>query len=226
MPAESAFRDGPRASYELIETMRFEDGVFVRLDRHMERMCKSAETLGFRFESEAIHSALDGVREGAAIQRVRLTLTRDGAVYVTTAPFIPLPPDAVWRLAIAQTRLDSGNPLLRHKTTLRAAYDAARGEFLPDAVDEVLLLNERDEICEGTITSIFVNFDDEFLATPPLSCGLLGGVMRAELLEAGQAHVSVLTASMIARARAIFVGNSLRGLIPAMMVGFNNQAAP
>src|SRR5690606_17913308 len=73
--------------------------------------------------------------------RVRLELFPDGRIAVQTAPFAPLPADTVWRLKIAATRLASTDPLLRHKTSRRAAYAAARAEFTADIADEVLLLN-------------------------------------------------------------------------------------
>ena len=54
---------------------------------------------------------------------------------------------------------------------------------MPEGLDELLFLNERGEVCDGTITTLF--FDrGEGLRTPPLSCGLLAGVLRAELASA------------------------------------------
>ena len=51
----------------------------------------------------------------------------------------------------------------------------------------MLLANERGELCEGTITNVFADFGDGVLATPRLDCGLLPGVLRAELLDEGRA---------------------------------------
>ena len=51
----------------------------------------------------------------------------------------------------------------------------------------MLLLNERDEVCEGTITTVFLDDGSGVLKTPPLACGLLAGVLREELLETGRA---------------------------------------
>ncbi len=83
-------------------------------------------------------------------------------------------PKNPWRLAIATTRLNSGEPLLRHKMTLRDHYVQARREFPATEIDEVLLLNENGAVCEGTITSVFVQAaSDEPLRTPALECGLL-----------------------------------------------------
>jgi 4-amino-4-deoxychorismate lyase len=85
--------------------------------------------------------------------------------------------------------------------------------------DEVILLNERGEVCEGTITNIFLDTGDDGLVTAALISGLLPGVLRGELLDTGRAREAVLGPADLADAKALFVGNSLRGLIPARLVG-------
>lgn len=216
MPAERPIRDGDGAGFGLIETLRFEDGVFVRLHRHLDRLASSAKELGFHHDRDRVRVALRQV-DGPSPQRVRLVLTREGLVDVTTAPFMRLSRDTVWRLAVANTRLDSADLLLRHKTTRRALYERARAEFPSDAIDEVLLLNERGEICEGAITTLFADMGDGTLLTPPLSSGLLAGVLRAELLEEGRAQEGLLTPALLSDAKALYVGNSLRGMIRARL---------
>lgn len=218
MPAERPLRNRRGASFELIETLRFEHGAFVRLDRHLARLEGTARAFGFDYRREAVLSALDAIRGGPSLQRVRLTLATDGEATVAGAAFTALPKDAVWRLAVAETRLDSADPLLRHKTTRRERYETARAEFASDVADEVILLNERGEVCEGTITNVFVDIGDGVLMTPPLSCGLLAGVLRAEMLDDGQAREAILTPDILADAHAICMGNSLRGLIPARLL--------
>src|SRR5690606_32752889 len=121
-----------------------------------------------------------------------------------------------WRLGIGSVRLESGDTLLRHKTSLRSRYDQARAEFVTSEVDEVLLLNEHGQLCEGTITNLFVKADDGTLVTPPLSSGLLAGVLRAELLAQGKAIERVVRPEDLTDG-AVFVGNSLRGLIPGRL---------
>lgn len=130
--------------FSLIETLRYEpDTGFVRLRLHLARLTRSARRLGFAGAAAAAARLQEAVREAEGPLRVRLTLDRHGAVAVTTAPFTPLPADALWRIRIASTRLDSSDRLLRVKTTRRGVYDAARSEFSPDQADEVILLNER-----------------------------------------------------------------------------------
>ncbi|RWF15645.1 MAG: hypothetical protein EOS64_26420, partial [Mesorhizobium sp.] len=120
-------------------------------------------------------------------------------------------------LRLARTRLDSGDMLLRHKTSRRQVFTHARAEYLTNQADEVLLANERGELCEGTITNLFADFGDGVLATPRLDCGLLPGILRGELLDEGRAAEAIYTFDDLNSAKAIFVGNSLRGLIPAQL---------
>ncbi|MBX3566859.1 MAG: aminotransferase class IV family protein [Rhizobiaceae bacterium] len=218
MPAQGTVRDGIPAGIGLIETLGWEPGAgFLRLDRHLARLVASAAALALPCDPAAVERALGSV-SGNGRMRVRLHLDQHGAATVTAQPFAPLASGTVWRLRIAGTRLSSNDPLLRHKTTHRAAYEAARAEFSIGEADEVLLLNERGEICEGTITSLFVDMGDGGpLLTPPLSSGLLAGVLRQALLEDGRAIEFILTLADLNDARALYVGNSLRGLIPARL---------
>jgi 4-amino-4-deoxychorismate lyase len=196
----------------LIETLRWEpDSGFGRLDRHLARLARSAATLGLS-GAEGAREALFAALPHAAPLRVRLELFPDGRIDVQTAAFTTLAPDATWRLKVATTCLASADPLLRHKTSRRGAYATARAEFPQTEADEVILANERGELCEGTITSLFLDDGSGILKTPPLACGLLAGVLREELLESGKAIEQVLLPEDLAKG-TILVGNSLRGLV-------------
>jgi 4-amino-4-deoxychorismate lyase len=218
--AESALRDGNTADFQLIETMRWEPGSgFLRFDRHLARLYGSAAELGFRCDPGKVGEVLSSAVSGSGIaMRARLVLSHDGEVTAAAQPYEPLAVDKVWLLRLARTRLDSRNTLLRHKTSRRQVYTHARAEYLITQADEVILANERGEICEGTITNIFADLGDGMLATPRLDCGLLPGVLRAELLDEGRAIEAIYTYDDLKSAKALFVGNSLRGLISARLV--------
>ncbi|RCS23928.1 hypothetical protein DUT91_11760 [Phyllobacterium salinisoli] len=219
MSSESPVRDGDGPDYELIETLRWEPLCgFLRLKRHLARLERSAGALGYPLDETLVRSSLDKIARGDRALRVRLTLDPDGGVDVTTQPFLPLPQDTVWRIAIAGTTLDRDDPLVHHKTTRRQVYDTARAEFARDEVDEVILLNGEGQVCEGTITSIFIDRGGASCATPALRCGLLPGVLREELLADGVVSEAELTADDLRRARNILIGNSLRGLIRARLI--------
>jgi 4-amino-4-deoxychorismate lyase len=208
-------------NFSLIETMRWQPGTgIVRLRLHLARLKRSAGRLGFPGADRAQEKLAEELPNELPMLgplRVRLTLAGSGEIAVTTAPFTPLPENTVWRVAIASTRLDSANKLLRHKTSRREIYETARAEYPATEADEVLLLNEKAEPCEGTITSIFLDDGSRILKTPPISCGLLAGVLRTELICTRRARVQHLTLEDL-RMGTLYVGNSLRGLIHAELI--------
>jgi 4-amino-4-deoxychorismate lyase len=216
---ESALRDGNSAGFELIETMRWEPGAgFLRFERHLARLYASAAELGFACDPERIGQVLSRIVGGHEIAlRVRLALQHGGEASAAAQPYEPLAADKVWHLQLARVRLYSGNMLLRHKTSRREIYQQARAEYLATRADEVLLANERGELCEGTITNLFADFGDGVLATPRLDCGLLPGILRGALLDEGRAAEAIYSFEDLTSAKAIFVGNSLRGLVPARL---------
>lgn len=203
--------------FSLIETLRWQpDAGFLRLDQHLRRLSRSADALGFRQPQDA-KGKLEKEVSGDVPLRVRLVMTYRGKMEVTATPFEPVPEETMWRLRVAKTKLQSEDSLFRHKTTRREPYEAARAEFSKEEADEVILLNERGEVCEGTITNIFAEAADGMLLTPPLTSGLLPGVLRAELIRERKARGEVLKLDDL-RHRKLFVGNSLRGLIRAELI--------
>jgi branched-subunit amino acid aminotransferase/4-amino-4-deoxychorismate lyase len=139
-----------------------------------------------------------------------------GRIEVTAKAEPPLPPGTVWRCAVAARRLDPESPVLRHKSTLRDAYDGERARLKAEAgADEALFLNTAGEVCEGGITSVFLERGGVLL-TPPLSAGLVPGVLRASLIAQGRAREAALSLGDLRG--GFLVGNAVRGLIPARLV--------
>lgn len=196
----------------VFETMRREpDGRIALLPLHMARLRQGCAALGFPLDEAEVDRTLADLPQGAPL-RVRLAVDGAGGIALTSAPLPPNPP--LWRVVLSVQRLRSDDPWLRIKSSQRSVYDAARAA-LPAEAHEAILLNERGEICEGTITSLFLPQGDALL-TPPLSSGLLPGVLRAHLLATGQAREAALHPTDLA-GRDFFCGNALRGLIPARL---------
>jgi para-aminobenzoate synthetase/4-amino-4-deoxychorismate lyase len=208
-----AFLAAPAPPVTLIETLRWDRATgYDLLARHLERMAASASYFGLPFPRDVILALLEGQDFPALAMRVRLTLDASGPA-VTAVPLPHNPP--VFRFAIAPESLDSTSLWLLHKTTNRAFYDEPRQRAQASmGVDEVVFCNERGELTEGSITSLFIERDG-LLLTPPLSSGLLPGTLRAELLATGKATEQVLTLADLATADAIWLGNSVRGLLRA-----------
>ncbi len=201
----------------LIETLGWDGRAFPRLDLHLSRLASAANRLGWPCDPNHVQTALMAATGPDAL-RLRLTLDGRGHVAVTASPMPPLRP--VWRVGLAAQRLRSDDPWLTLKSSRRHAYDAARAALAPD-IDEALLLNEHGEVCDGTITTLF--FDrGQGLRTPPVSSGLLPGVLRAEMLATHQCREERLLAQDLGHV-ALWVGSSLRGLMPAQWT--NHQVA-
>ena len=152
---------------------------------------------------------------------VRLLLAEDGTITVTSSR-IELPSrDTVWRFAISDQRVDEKDALFFHKTTRRQFYDREmERQKAATGCDEVVFLNKKGELTEGTRTNLFLELDGR-LFTPVLTCGLLPGTLREELIDLPRAAASeaVLTLADLARADRIYLGNSVRGLIRAEPLG-------
>ncbi len=198
---------------QLIETIRVEDdGRMPLLPWHLERLGASCSELAYHWSVDAVQRAIARAAatlpEGAG-HRMRVLVADNGAVEVQTSALPPLP--ARPRVALAPERLDSGTALLRHKTTWRPWYEGAAAWLAghPDHFD-LLYLNERDELCEGSRTNAYLLLDGRWV-TPPVSCGLLPGVQRAALLDEEKVEEALVTRADLGRAQGLRLSNALRG---------------
>jgi para-aminobenzoate synthetase / 4-amino-4-deoxychorismate lyase len=213
------FFTDPAVPIALIETLLWQQGQGYWLERrHIERLAASARYFGLKFDSGQVSDLLAAAAATFAAPRMRVRLlldARDGPSVTATE----LPPNpAEFRFLIAPVRLDSKSVWLAHKTTNRAFLDQPRqSAAATHGVDEVVFLNENGELTEGSITSLFVERGG-MLLTPPLSAGLLAGTLRAELLDTGRAREQSLTLADLETAEKIFLGNSVRGLLPARWI--------
>jgi para-aminobenzoate synthetase/4-amino-4-deoxychorismate lyase len=198
---------------DLIETMAFHPAQGIALlERHLTRMKESANRLGFAFDRHAARNELQAATFALEMpSRVRLLLAPSGAIAIETAPAPPALAEPV-DVVLMPLPLDPADFRLRHKTSDRGFYDDARAAC---AAFEVLFTDPQGRLTEGSFTSIFVERDGG-LVTPPLQLGLLPGVLRAELIDTGRAAEAVLTAADLSG--GFWIGNALRGLIPARLV--------
>lgn len=207
---ESTFRKNIPNDCCLIETFRFDPEVgHVHLNLHLNRMCDTARRFGFRFSRRKADEICDAIVSDKAL-RCRLTLGCDGEFNLITQPLEPA--KSIWRIAFSDVKLSHDDLWLRHKTNQRKIYDDARAN-LPNGVDELLFFNQREELCEGTITNVFVQLANGTWVTPPISSGCLPGVLRQTLITSRFVTVKTVSQTEVSSARQIKIGNSLRGLL-------------
>ncbi|MEP6343092.1 MAG: aminodeoxychorismate synthase component I [Maricaulaceae bacterium] len=147
--------------------------------------------------------------------RVRLTVDVGGKVSLKDEILKPI--DVPLRVALSKYALTAKRQETQHKASLRDFYDGERYRLKQShGIDEVIFTNKNSELCEGSFTSLFIEKNGK-LYTPPLDAGLLPGVLRAKMLTNGDAITSVLKLNDLQTADAIYLGNSLRGLMPAKL---------
>ncbi|MDP9085755.1 MAG: chorismate-binding protein [Pseudomonadota bacterium] len=206
------FLNAARPQFDLIETMRFDDeqGI-IELDRHLDRLGRGAATFGFKFDRHGARNELQAAtfrrKERAmvrlllsptgamAIQVKRMERPAEGPVLVTLAP-MPVAADDIRR---------------KFKTSDRRFYDEARRG---NDTFETIFFDPDGHLTEGSFTNIFVERDGR-LHTPPVSRGLIPGILRAKLLDEGRAEEAELLPGDLAD--GFFVGNILRGLMRAKL---------
>jgi para-aminobenzoate synthetase/4-amino-4-deoxychorismate lyase len=221
---KARFLTGLDPGFELFETMLWAPGQEVRhLERHLARLERSAQALGFEFDREALLASMRTYmntheRNVRALARLRLSLAHDGRVTLTHAPLAPLPAGPV-QLLVGDTVLPVARPLAHHKTTQRQAYDAGVRAAEKAGAFDTLFFDAAGRLVEGGRSNVFVQLDGRW-CTPPLSDGALPGVMREVLLAdpAWNARERSITRADLARAEAVVACNALRGALAADLV--------
>jgi para-aminobenzoate synthetase/4-amino-4-deoxychorismate lyase len=206
-----------RPDFDLLETLRIDDGEPIRLDGHLARMIDSAAFFGFIIDLDCIRAAIAAEIRRHAIgrRRLRVRVSRTGAVSVESVKLAE-PPAGRPVVELATSPVDRDDRFLFHKTSLREVY-AEHAAQHPEAFD-VLLWNEAGELTEFTRGNLVVELDGARV-TPPRECGLLAGVLRNQLLQAGTIRERVLTKSDLGRATRVWFVNSLREWIPVEIAG-------
>ena len=193
--------------FSLYEGLLWEppEGYFL-LERHLRRLEHSAAHFRFSVDVDVVRRRLSELAAGLPERprKVRLEVAADGAIALED---VDLKPSTPVRVAVAEEPVDSGDELLRHKTSQRGVYERAL-EARPEAQD-VLLWNERRELTETCSANLVLEIDGRRL-TPQLSSGLLAGTFRAHLLERGEIEEQVLPLEALERASGLFLVNSVR----------------
>ncbi|WP_248321247.1 MULTISPECIES: aminodeoxychorismate synthase component I [unclassified Caballeronia] len=220
---KARFLTGADPGFELFETTYATRDEGVRhYSRHVARLEASAAYLGFPFDKRALDAQVAqqcASFEAGKPYRLRIALGKSGRLALTSAPLAPLSSDTVGVLLAADRGFapqSSADVLLRHKTTRRADYDRAWKAAEAEGAFDMLFTNERGELTEGGRSSVFVKLDGKWW-TPPLSAGVLPGVMRAVLMEELGASERTLTVRDIDRAEGLLLSNALRGAVEARL---------
>ena len=193
--------------FELLATLRLENGAYALLNRHLARLTHSARHFRFELASGAALASLNRLKEQYphGVCRVSLTVNACGDCHANAVPLDALPIER--RVRLARSPVSRFDEFLSHKTTRRDVYEQhapADGEW------DTLMWNEEGELTEFTRANLILDIDGRRL-TPPQDCGLLNGTLRDELIASGRLQEQVLVAADLKRAQKIWWVNGLRG---------------
>ena len=212
--------------FELLESLRLEDGRIWLPEAHLSRLQASAQAFGYPFDAAATRQAL--ARAAAAHAhgcfKLRLLLDAQGQARVQADALQALPGTSVpglARAALARRPVDAGSEFVRHKTTRREAY--APFTPAPAGCIDTLLWNADGELTEFTIANLALQIDGRWL-TPDAACGLLPGTYRGHLLAQGALAEARLRIADLHRAQAAALLNSVRGWVRLDLAALQSDA--
>jgi branched-chain amino acid aminotransferase len=218
----------------LFETLKIIDNQPEYLNEHLARMAAGAKVLGIPFELRA-EQIIQAISELIALNRLddqslcaRLTLTRgpgprgllppadlQPTILLTIAPYSP-PPDRPVILSLASNRRNEFSSLSTIKSLAYSDNVLGRLEAASQGADDCLFLNTRGLVACTSCANIFI-VKNGVLITPPVSDGILPGIMRAQIIAQRGAIERSITLDECREAERILVCNSLMGMREAMV---------
>ncbi|MFA5271435.1 MAG: aminodeoxychorismate synthase component I [Candidatus Omnitrophota bacterium] len=197
----------------LIETILFEppEG-YVLLKEHLARLEKSCEYFSIAADFKKLEKDLTVLAEKELTKKFKIRLLVDLTGNVKIEKNYLNKEERLVRVAISSKRINPDNIFLYHKTTERKIYDDERQQALKKGFFDVVFLNKKGEVTEGSISNVFIR-KGGILYTPPVKCGLLNGVLRQHLFEGGKVKEKTLYLRDVLEADEVYIGNSVRGLL-------------
>lgn len=204
----------------LVETMYWDGHTIVLWPYHLRRLQKGIIHYGLDADEDMIRELImHRIQQGTNMpQKVRLELSESGAEVTLSAFTREL--DRVVQLGIATDLVISSTLATGLKTTDRGIYVQAQAQAVQQHCDDVLIPNEKGHWVETAIYNIiWQDPDTDVLFTPAEREGCIAGVMRGYLLEKDYVREAVLYPEILQTAKAVWVCNALRGILPVNRVG-------
>ncbi|RYM06531.1 aminodeoxychorismate synthase component I [Sporolactobacillus sp. THM7-7] len=208
-----------RPSFDLLESLRLENGRISLMDKHVSRMKRSAGYFQYPIDGSAIRQALyhEASRMPNGLYKIRLLLDSAGDMHTETKPIKQI--EDGQEVVLASEPVFSQNLFLYHKTTFREVYDSRRRSGFFDT----LLWNEKGNVTEFTNGNVVCQISGRFF-TPPVEDGLLAGTFRETLVGSGVAIVRSLSIQDVKEADAVWFVNSVRGWVPVELIEDKHEA--
>jgi para-aminobenzoate synthetase/4-amino-4-deoxychorismate lyase len=211
---KSKFLTEPIDYFEIFETMRYENGTIKFLSEHLNRMKIAADYFLFRFNYKKIIKQIEASIADLnkdEIKKIKLSLNKWGNIKVEIS-YLPFINEQV-SVIISQNKINTSDQFRYFKTSNRKLYDNEYLSCNSNGMDEVLFLNEKGELSEGSRTNLFLRKGDEWL-TPPIQSGLLAGIYRKYFLVTNpNSSEKILKIEDLMQADELVLTNTIKGEI-------------
>lgn len=211
---KSNFLLNPSSYFELFETMKYEKGIVLRLEDHLERLKDAAAFFLFSFDKEKILELISEqiIRlNNEKDYRLKLILNKYGNCRIESRDIATLPEEI--KIIISEKTISTQNRFQYFKTTNRQLYNEEHTFYSAKGFYDVIFINEKNQVAESAISNIFIKKGGLWY-TPPVSCGILPGVFRKQWLRRDiNVKEDVLYKDDLLIADEIVLTNSLRGKI-------------
>lgn len=205
--------------FEIMETLRIDtQGVYL-LNEHLARLHQTIDAFDWANTSPDFEKAINQARFNSThllaqkpFAILRLSVRQNGACHASIRPAESLTEPVLFK--IHDTTVDSENPFLRYKTTVRTHYDSALIEAKKQNLFDFIFMNEKGEITEGARSNIFLLINGTWY-TPPTTCGLLPGIQRHLEIKRLKAQERILYLNDLRLSSQIILCNSVYGALNA-----------
>ena len=192
----------------VFETIRTVENKPWALSRHMRRAVASAQQLGLQIPAEdlvrnSVENLLDTQQHAHGL--LRLSFGENGNWSAVHLAYEPVKHGAKL-LTYDKEIVVQGQPVKSYPYTHRLEILEAIKSL---GADEAIVCNDKGKICEGSVTNLLLRIDGKWV-TPPISDGVLPGVMRALVIEYCGVSVRSIDRSEISRVQSAFLLSSLR----------------
>jgi para-aminobenzoate synthetase/4-amino-4-deoxychorismate lyase len=221
---KSRFLTEPLDYFEIFETMKYENGEIIFLDEHLARMKSAAYYFLFKFNEKKIKKQIESVISDIGKRqnrKIRLALSKWGKVRIDVSNIPRLPKNV--SVIVSQNKINSKDKFRHFKTTNRKLYDEEYSRYSSKCFYEVLYLNEKDELAEGSRTNILIRKGNSWF-TPSLNSGALPGIYRKYFIEKHQNVSEIkLIIEDLTNSDELFLTNALRGEVKVNKLSLNQS---
>lgn len=214
--------DGYQFGLGIFETIAVVDGVPLFLKQHLKRLAKALEFLKIeqKITSAKVFAYLENNR--VTTGGLKIMVSQENIIFLPREnPYQNRPAQEGAVLAFSEIRRNEHSPFTYHKTLNYGECIIENKKAKARGLDEMIFLNSKGQICEGTVSNIFFVKNGR-IHTPQQTCGLLPGIVREFVMGKADVLETVIYEQDLKSFDECFITNSLMGIMAVSQLGSHN----